>query len=432
MVRTAAVDEPGVMRPLRILFVTPYVPSRLRPRPFHFLRSLAERGHRIDLVSAATSARELDDASTLAPYCERARVFRVSRARSLWSCVSGLPTVQPLQARYCLSPAMTDALRDALAPPARYDVLHVEHLRAALYGLEASGLPRVHDAVDCMSRLLQQTAAHGPTWSSRLTARLELERTRGFECTLMDRYDRVLLTAASEREALLALAGGSHDAPERAARVRVLTNGVDLHYFAPTGAPRDPATLVFVGRMAYHANVAAARQLVTEVMPRLWSRHAAARLLIVGAEPPAALRSLAARAGTRIEVTGYVDDVRPYLGRATLSISPLRYAVGVQNKVLEAMAMATPVVATSAACAALRAVSGEQLLVGDNAEALAAAAARLLDDVALARRVGDAGRRYVEAEHDWRVIAAELEAVYRDAMASAPPAGTGVREARPA
>jgi sugar transferase (PEP-CTERM/EpsH1 system associated) len=403
----------------------------LRPRPFHFLRSLAERGHRIDLVSAATSARELDDASTLASYCERVRVFSVSRARSLWSCVSGLPTAEPLQARYCLTPAMTDALRDALAPPARYDVLHVEHLRAALYGFEASGLPRVYDAVDCMSRLLQQTAAHGPTWSSRLTARLELERTRGFESTLMDRYDRVLLTAESEREALLALAGGTHT-PERAARVRVVTNGVDLHYFAPTGAPRDPATLVFVGRMAYHANVVAARQLVTEVMPRLWSRHAAARLLIVGAEPPAALRSLAARAGTRIEVTGYVDDVRPYLARATLSISPLRYAVGVQNKVLEAMAMATPVVATSTACAALRAVSGEQLLVGDGAEALAAAAASLLDDAALARRVGDAGRRYVEAEHDWRAIAAELEAIYRDAIASAPAAATGVREATPA
>src|SRR6185369_9462738 len=104
------------------------------------------------------------------------------------------------------------------------------------------------------SRLLQQTAAHGPTWSSRLTARLELERTRGFESTLMDRYDRVLLTAESEREALLALAGGTHT-PERATRARVVTNGVDLHYFAPTGAPRDSATLVFVGRMAYHANV---------------------------------------------------------------------------------------------------------------------------------------------------------------------------------
>jgi glycosyltransferase involved in cell wall biosynthesis len=117
-------------------------------------------------------------------------------------------------------------------------------------------------------------------------------------------------------------------------------------------------------------------------------------------------------------VTGYVADVRPYLARATVSVSPLRYAVGVQNKVLEAMAMATPVVATPAACTALTARPGEQLLVAEGAEAVAAAVTRLLGDARLARRLGEAGRRYVEAEHDWRAVARSLEAIYRDAIAA--------------
>ncbi len=416
------------MRALRILFVTPYLPSRLRTRPFHLIKALAARGHRIDLVAAATSAEELAGVAALDPYCDRVQAVRIPLARSLWSCTRGLAGAAPLQARYCLSPAMTAAVRTALTPPGAYDVLHVEHLRAALYGLAAAGLPRVYDAVDCMSRLLAQTASDGPTWSSRLTARAELLRTRRFERALVRHFDRTLLTAEGERDALLALAAGPARSAAPAERVRVLPNGVDLAYFAPLDAPRDPATLVFHGRMGYHANFAAACQLVTQIMPRIWARQPEARVLLVGTDPPAALRALAQQAGPRVEVSGGVPDVRPYLGRATVSVSPLGYAVGIQNKVLEAMATATPVVATRAACAALRAVPGEHLLVADDADALAASVLRLLDDPALARRLGVAGRRYVEAQHDWRAVAGDLEAIYRDAIASYAPTvrpGTG-------
>ena len=408
------------MRALRILFVTPYLPSRLRTRPFHLIKGLAACGHRVALVAAATTAEELADAAALDPYCEHVDAIRIPLARSLWSCARGMAGAAPLQARYCFSPAMTAAVRTALSPPGAYDVLHVEHLRAALYGLAVAGLPRVYDAVDCMSRLLAQTASDGPTWSSRLTARAELARTRRFECALVRHFDRTLLTAGAERDALLALEAG----PVRRAaaeHVRVLPNGVDLEYFSALDASRDPATLIFHGRMGYHANVAAARQLVAEIMPRIWARRPETRVLLVGTDPPAALRTLAEQAGPRVDVSGSVPDVRPYLARATVSVSPLGYAVGIQNKVLEAMAMATPVVATPAACAALCAVPGEHLLVADGADALAATVLRLLDDPALARRLGAGGRRYVEAHHDWRVVAAELEAIYRDAIASYAP-----------
>lgn len=199
-------------------------------------------------------------------------------------------------------------------------------------------------------------------------------------------------------------------------RVIVVPNGVDCAYFQPTGAPRDPATVIFVGRMGYHANVAAARELLTAIMPRVWSRHPAARLLIVGANPPSSLRALAAAAGRRVEVTGYVPDVRPYLARATVSVSPLPYAVGIQNKVLEAMAMTTPVVATPAACAALSATPHEQLLVAAEAREMADGVIRLIDDPVLARRLGTAGGQYVQRTHDWRRIGTLLEQLYRQTI----------------
>jgi len=398
---------------LRILFVAPYVPSPLRTRPFHLIKALAERGHSVDLIAAATSAGEQADATALGAICRRTRVVRIPTARSLWSCTRGLLGDAPLQARYCFAPAMSAAVHDAMTPRSGgYDVLHVEHLRAALYGLQARGVPRIYDAVDCMSRLLAQAAGDAPTGSTRLAARAELGRTRAFERRLLGAFDRVLVTAATERDALQALS-----APARAAAtVTVLGNGVDIEYFAPTATQRDPATVVFIGRMGYHANIAAARELLTAIMPRVWARRPEARLRLVGPDPPQSLRSLAAGAAGPVEITGYVPDIRPALARATVSVSPLRYAVGVQNKVLEAMAMATPVVATPAACAALGAIHGEQLLVETDAASIAAAVMRLFDDPVLAQRLAGAGRRYVTAAHDWRHVAAKLELVYRETI----------------
>lgn len=414
----SAAESPRSRQRLRILFVTPYVPSPLRPRPFNLVKGLAARGHRLTLVAAATTAVELDHAEPLAPYCERIRAVRVPFARSLWSCVRGLAGGPPLQARYCVSPEMTAVLRTALAPPPAFDVLHVEHLRAALYGVAAPGMPRVYDAVDCMSRLLAQTASAGPTRASRWTARAEKPRTQRFERSLLRHFDRILLTADSERDAWL---GNTDVADDAGDRIDVLANGVDLDHYAPADVPRDRATLLFLGRMGYHANFAAARRLVSEILPRIWSQRPEARLVIVGADPPPALRALADQAGSRVEVTGYVSDVRPYLARATVSVNPLSYAVGIQNKVLEAMAMATPVVATPTACAGLRAVSERNLLVGGDADGIAAAVVRLLDDASLAKAIGAAGRRYVEAHHDWRTVVANLETIYEDAIATFAP-----------
>lgn len=410
------------------------MPSRHRPRPFHLITALAARQHRIHLIAAATSEEERTAEPALDAVCERVEIIPVRALRSLWNCTRGLLGPAPLQARYCHAPQMAAAVGRAVASTP-YDIVHIEHLRAALYGLPLQGIPRVYDAVDCMSRLLAHTAAAGPTAAARVTARAELRRTQAFERELLGRFDHVLVTAASERDALAALdrarrdvpvhtdpdrrgaAGGRRDVERAplAGKVTVLPNGVDVDHFAPQPTRRDLATVVFVGRMGYHANLAAAYRLVTDIMPRVWAQRPDAHLIIVGTDPPASLRRVAARARGPVRITGAVPDVRPFLARATLAIAPLRYAVGIQNKVLEAMAMATPMVATAAATAALGARDGAEVLVADDDAGLAAAALRLLDDALLARRVGLAGRRYVTESHDWRAVAAELEGIYHTA-----------------
>lgn len=138
-------------------------------------------------------------------------------------------------------------------------------------------------------------------------------------------------------------------------------------------------------------------------------------MVIVGKDPVPAL--LALTADPRITVTGTVPDIRPYLAQATVAISPIRYGVGIQNKVLEAMAMATPVVSTPQAVSALQVQAGHEVLVAETPETMAQAAVTLLTNDSLRQGVGQAGRHYVEVHHDWNRAAQRLEGIYREVSA---------------
>ena len=395
-------------RTMRILYVTPYVPSLIRVRPYNLIRYLARRGHQVTVLALQSSDDELADAEALRAEGVEVETVLLSRWNSLMNCLRALPTRTPLQAAYCWSSAMEVRLR-ALMAERQFDLVHVEHLRGAHFGAIAGGVPRVYDSVDCISLLFDRTRRESPRWTSRLMAQMELGRTRRYEARLLAMYDAVLVTSRDDRIALERLANSFNQ--DRRAPVLVLTNGVDLDYFAPMDVPREPESLVFSGKMSYHANVAAVLYLAQEIMPLVWARRPQATLTLVGQNPPPVIRALAA--DPRIRVTGYVPDIRPYLARAAVSVNPICYGVGVQNKVLEAMAMATPVVTTSQACGALEVRDGEHLLVAEGADMLAWQIERILADPALADSLGRNGRRYVETHHDWQAVTERLEQIYQ-------------------
>lgn len=396
---------------MRILFVTPYVPSRIRTRPYHLIRELVRQGHQVTLLTAATSEQEARDAEELRGWDVRVEVFPVPRARSLANCLLALPTREPLQAVYAYHPAMEWRLAER-ARSGEFDLVHIEHLRAARLVRAVQGIPTVYDSVDCISLLFEQTLQRTPRWTSRALAALDLARTRRYEAHLLARYDRVVVTSRRDKEALEALARQYLPPSARPAPVTVVTNGVDLEYFRPQDGLRDGRMVVFTGKMSYHANVAGALYFAREVLPLIWAQDPEVQFWVVGKDPPEAVQRLAR--DPRIVVTGTVDDLRPYLARAAVAVCPIPYAVGIQNKVLEAMAMGTPVVCTRAAAEGLEARPGEGLLVADTAEEFARYVLRVLGDPALAKRLGMAGRRYVEARHDWGAIAERLGEVYRD------------------
>jgi glycosyltransferase involved in cell wall biosynthesis len=355
-----------------------------------------------------TNGQEREDVEALRGCCHRVIAHSLPTWRSLWNCLRELPGKEPLQAVYCHSSALGAAMERATGEDGgHYDVLHVEHLRGALYG-NGIDLPKVWDAVDCITYLFEQAAQHSRSAFGRLASRLELPRTRLCEARLLRHYDHVLTTSDRDRAALMQLSNGG--APGQSAPVTVIPNGVDLTYFRPIALSREPATLIITGKMSYHANVTGVLHFCDEVLPLIKSRRSDVKLWIVGKGPSAALARLAT--DPSITVTGYVPDLRPYLARATLAVSPVLYGAGCQNKVLEAMAIGTPVVSTSVSTWGISAKPGLDLLVADTPQTMAESVLELLSDSSKRERLAGQARKTVETHHDWNAVVQRLEGVY--------------------
>ncbi|NTW12881.1 MAG: glycosyltransferase [Anaerolineales bacterium] len=399
---------------MKIAYVVPYVPNLIRTRPYNLICNLAALGHEVTVFTVGHGAQDEKDVESL-----RSKVWRVIYQEqplwhSLWNSLLTVPSRRPLQTVYSWNPRLAEQLVSLLSVPDTFDVVHVEHLRGSLYGQyvksKLPNVPVVWDSVDCISYLFQQASAHSTGGFGKFVTRFELGRTRRMEGKLVGEFDHVLVTSETDKNALLELAPtGSKTAP-----ISVLSNGVDLEFFHPNPEiQRDSETLVFSGKMSYHANISMVKFLAAEIMPRVWAKRPQVQLVIVGKDPTAEIRALGA--DSRITVTGTVDDIRPYLWQATLAVVPLVYGAGIQNKILEAMACGTPVVTTSKTLSSLGITPGKELVVADGADEFSQAVLNLLDDRVLRSKVGNAGCEYVKSHHSWGAKAKQLVGHYEEA-----------------
>lgn len=393
---------------MRVVFVTtrcPVPPWRGdQMRAYHHLRLLAPR-HAIRVCVLAWRPPPAADVAAVAALGVDVEVIRLGAAgavASLARALAGDP--RPLQVLLYARRRARARLR-ALAAPGACDVVHAQLLRG-LAGLDAGApaAPLVVDLIDALSVNVARRAAltRGP--AARLL-RHEASRLARAEAALVASGAPCLVVSARERAAL----GG-------AANVRVVPNGVDTAAFPFVADGRPPARLVFAGNLGYFPNVDAAVWLARDVLPRVRAAVPAAELRLVGARPARAVRALARLPG--VSVAGAVPAMAPELAAASVAVIALRAGSGVQNKVLEALATGTPVVATSRATEGLDVRPGEHVLSADDAAGLADAAIALLRDPGRARALARAGRELVERRYRWADSAAGVEAAW---MAAAQP-----------
>ena len=359
-----------------------------------------------------SNEQERAELSHLQEICDDVHAISMPVWHSLINSALALPSRKPLQSVYSWKPELVSHL-NGNSP---YDVVHVEHLRGSRYGLylkEHTHLPVVWDSVDCITHLFRQAASQSKSIKGRLRSWLDLERTARYEGWLLDKFDQILVTSPVDREALLGLKqNGRQPAP-----ISVLGNGVDVAHFSPDASvQREPATLVISGKMSYHANVTMTLHLVQKILPHVWQQRPNVKLLVVGKDPTREIQALTEN--PNIIVTGTVDALPPYLQKATVAVAPITYGAGIQNKILEAMGCGTPVVTTPQATSALSIEPGKDILVADSPEAYAQTIVNLLEDKQQQEMLSRNGRIYVEQHHHWPNVAAKLETIYSEAVAS--------------
>jgi sugar transferase (PEP-CTERM/EpsH1 system associated) len=396
---------------MNLLFVIPYVPSLVRVRSYQIIRHLKQRGHHITLATVWVNEAERSELDQFAPYYDELIAHPLPGVRSLVNCALALPTALPLQAVYSWSEALWRDITQRLARQPAIAAIHVEHLRGSQYAVRlherANTPPVAWDSVDCISHLFKQASAKSRPGLKRRITQFDLQRTAKREGWLASYFRQVLVTSPNDKAALEKLTAPGAPPPN----IAVIPNGVDLAYFQPgEAAQRQPATLVVSGKMSYHANVSMVLFLVNQVMPLVWQRRPDVRLDVVGKDPGPELQALASNPAIR--VTGSVPSFLPYLQSATAAVAPIQYGAGIQNKVLEAMACATPVIASSTATSALAVSDGTEVLHANTPSEWAARILELLASPEQQRQLGAAGRRYVETHHQWPQIAGRLEEIY--------------------
>jgi len=393
---------------MRILYLChrfPFPPKRGgKIRPFNMIRHLSASGHEVIVASLARSAEEANEGRGIAAYCARYEMAEVRDPFQMARMVSRVPTRTPSSMGYFYSDGLARRVRQLIARE-RFDLIFVHCSSVAQYVASVRGVPKILDFGDMDSQKWREYARYKPFPLSagyRLEG-LKLERE---EKRLARLFDLCTATTRAEWETLESYGVG--------VATDWFPNGVDTEYFSPGDEPYEPDTISFVGRMDYYPNQECMFDFCSNVLPLLKERTPGIRLLIVGADPSAAVKKLGDIPG--VTVTGSVPDVRPYVRKSAAMVAPLNIARGTQNKILEAMAMGVPVVTSPAAAGGVDAVAGEHLLVARTYQEQTSAILRLIETASQRKCLAEAGRSRMLSHHAWPSSMRRMDAIIERAL----------------
>jgi sugar transferase (PEP-CTERM/EpsH1 system associated) len=384
---------------MRILLLThrlPYPPNKGdKIRTFNVLDYLAAR-HEVHLACPVDDPADLTFVPELQRRCAGVLAVRIDGRSKVSAGLRALASGSSITVQHFHASALqrridefldtheVDAVFCCSSPMAEY-VFRSRHasgkLRRAI---------RLMDLIDVDSFKWKQYAERSGV-PQRWVYAYEARKLAAYERRIAASFDHLFLVSAQERDYM---PGGA-----RTDHLRAFSNGVDLEYFSPRARPAAANTLVFTGVMDYWPNVQAVVWFADEVLPRIHAQRPDVRFVIVGSKPTESVRRLADRSG--IDVTGFVDDVRGFIADAAVCVVPLKIARGVQNKVLEAMAMGKAVVCTSQSLEGIRASHDVDVVVADEPGDFAARVLDLLQTPGLADDIGSKARRCMERGYSW-------------------------------
>ena len=386
----------------------PYPPNKGdKIRSFHILKYLAQH-YRVLLGTFIDDPADRQHVDKLRPLCAALEVIEIDPKWRRLQSLRGLLTGEALSLPYYRDRGLA-AWVTRMLDEAKPAIVFAYSSPMAQYipGTSGAVARRVVDFVDVDSEKWRAYAAM-KAWPMSWVYAREATRLLAFERDVAARMDACVFVSGDEARLFETLRGGS------TGNVHAVNNGVDLEYFSGARDLENPyrpgaPVLVFTGAMDYWANVDAVTWFAHDMLPAIQARVPTVEFWIVGTRPTPEVAQLARLPG--VHVTGAVDDIRPYIAHARASVAPMRVARGVQNKVLEAMAMGRPVVGTHAAFEGLDVDQRYRGLAADEVPAFVERCVSLLDANVQASPLGDIGRRYVATHHDWNTNMHQLHAL---------------------
>jgi sugar transferase (PEP-CTERM/EpsH1 system associated) len=387
---------------MRIFFIcqrVPFPPDRGdKIVTFHEIRHLSQN-HEVHVFCLADGDQDLANLPALHDCAASVTAVAVTSLRSRLRSLLALAAGRPLSVAAFDEAALHRAILrkyDEVLP----DLIIVFSCNVAQYADHFAGVPRIMQFHDLDSLKWAQFAERRSI-PLKWIYRIEAQRLLVYERGIARGFSHALVCTAAERDDFARLFPG--------VAVSLVGNGVDLEYFRSSGAEKEPGSIVFTGVMDYFPNVDAVAWFCDAILPLVRAQIPQAKLTICGNRPTAAVRQLGRREGVR--VTGWVPDTRPYLDAAEVFVAPLRVARGVQNKLLEALAMGLPCVASGIAWRGTTVSEGEGILVADKAADFADLLIRLLCDSTFRADMAKKAREAAKANYRWEGPLAALDRV---------------------
>ncbi len=396
---------------MNILFLStenPYPPvGGHHIRTYNVLRILAER-HRIFFVGFAQNREELVYTENLKQLCETVDVYLVPKTgtnpRFLYQVLRNLFSRLPLTAERFLVPEAVERVRQHISEH-RIDMVHIDMLALAKYAEYLQDVPSVLTNHNVESLRLHRWIQTEGSVFKKTYLRYQYLKLRAFERRMCPRFEYCIVVSEDDRQHLRDLCNSDNFV--------VVPNGVDIDYFKPLNENVRENHLIWVGGMAGPYNSDAVNFFLNSIWPIVKEENPGVTMDFVGRSPTRRLLEEAAE-DPSINVLGFVDDVRPLVQRAAVFVAPIRSGSGTKIKVLNAMAQAKPVVATTVAAEGIDVTDGMNILLADTPTDFAKRIIFLLNNKDASERIGDNARSLIESRYSWDVISKTIFSIYQE------------------
>lgn len=386
---------------MRILFLTSRFPYPLEKgdklRAYYQIKELS-RHHEIILAAVSDQKILPERLDALKPFCIKILVHEISFLKVLRNLFVTLFSRLPFQVGYFYSKKFQKKINEVIEKD-KPDAIFCQLVRMAEYVNDVKGIPKTLDYMDGFSKGLERLSERS-SFPKKIAVRMEWKRMQKYEHDVFEKFSHHTIISEQDKNLI------PHTDRDK---IHVIPNGVDFDYYHPVESEKK-FDLIFSGNMAYPPNVESALFIAKEVMPLLVKKNSELKLVIAGATPTPEILRLKNK---NIEVTGWVDDMRIYFSQSKIHLAPMLISIGLQNKILQAMAMKIPCIVSTLANNAINAPENECVLIADTAEEYTEKIFQLLNDEQLYKRLTENAYQFVKKNFDWTAEVKKLKDILK-------------------